>query len=229
MRTAITPNGIRVETEALYANVTGRKGFSAGEADIVVGSIIDAYQLVLLEYGVGDFVFHETSDTKTITAGTNYVDLDEYVFRVIPGTVRIASERITLSSISEASMLQSDPNLEVTGIPTGYIYGASDDPDIIRLTLWPNPDAAYTLSFNSLIYPADDINNFPIAVHGAIKNKSKELSCIGLGIPHVAGGFKVIYDEMIAKIKDSYAGAPTHIGRSIITGTSRGIESRIRS
>ena len=84
MRLYNTVNSIRSEMETLYRNITGKHSFTAGEADIVNGAIVDAYQKVITEYGVTDFRFHKQDITKTTTSGTNYVDLDEYVYRIVP-------------------------------------------------------------------------------------------------------------------------------------------------
>ena len=214
MQTQITVNEIKTELEALYRNVTGRKSLTAVEVDIVNASIIDAYQEVLLEYGVEGFKFHQVSDTVATVSGTNYVDLDEYCFRVVPGTVRIAAQQVVLGLIDEQAIYLADPELTVTGVPHSYAYAVSDDPNIVRLILYPCPDAAYTIAFKALKYPTDALTNFPIAVSSAIKYKAKGLACMQLGVGQLKPQFDDAYERIMAKVKDSYQeDTPRHVGR----------------
>lgn len=228
MQTYNTVNDIKVEVEALYKNVTGRANLSAVEADIVQNSIVDAYQFALLEYGVDTFAFQEQAVTGDTTAGTNYIDLDEYVYKVINGSVRIESEQSLLGVIDENAIFQNDPDLSVTGVPTHYAYMNSTDPNIIRLRLWPEPDAVYTIALKVLKYPTDTITNFPTHLMSAIKNKAKSLSCLGLGMPQLVEPFNRAYEEIMAKVKDGYHNSSArHVGRSYIPSFQRGVESRI--
>ena len=135
MQTYNTVNDIQTEVEALYKNITGKPNLSAVEVDIVRSSIVDAYQFAILEYGVDTFAFQEQAVTHDTMAGTNYIDLDEYVYKVINGSVRIASEMSMLGIIDENAIFQNDPDLSVTGTPTHYAYMNSTDPNIIRLRL----------------------------------------------------------------------------------------------
>ncbi len=215
MRTYNTVNTIRSEMETLYRNITGKPSFTAGEADIVNSAIVDAYQKVITEYGVTDFRFHKQDVTATTTAGTNYVDLDEYIYRIVPGSVRIPAEHITLSLIDEVAIFQIDPNDEQTGPPRSYAYKNSTDPNIIRVRLWPTPDAAYSISLQVLQFPTDVITNFPTDLMSAIKNKAKALSCLGLGLAQYKLGFDSEYEQSIAQIKDGYEeDGPKHVQRS---------------
>lgn len=228
MQTYNTVNDIQVEVEALYKNITGRPNLSAVEVDIVKNSIIDAYQFAILEYGVETFAFMEQAVTHDTTSGTNYIDLDEYVFKVVNGSVRIEDEKSFLGLIDEVTIFQNDPDLSVTGVPTHYAYMNSTDPNIIRLRLWPEPDDTYTISLKVLKYPTDVITNFPTHLMSAIKNKAKELSCIGLGMPQQAPGFEKMYENIIAKVKDGYHNdSPRHVGRSYIPSFQVGLESRL--
>jgi len=214
MQTYATVNTIKTEMEALYRNVTGKKAFTAIEADIVYSAIIDAYQFVMLEYGVDTFKFIEEADTVTCTAGTSYVDLDEYVYKVVNGSVRIAALGVNLGLINEIAIFQSDPALEATGVPSAYAYTNSDDVNVVRLALWPIPDSAYVISLRQLKYPTDAITSFPAQLMSAIKNKAKGLAAMGLGIGQLKIQFDMAYEEIIAKIKDGYNyDGPRHVGR----------------
>jgi hypothetical protein len=227
MRTYRTPNEIRSELEAAWRNVTGRESFTADEADVVLNAIIDSYQLCLDEYGVDGFKFHKTEIDVDTTAGQAYIDLDQYVYRIMPGTVHIESEELILAPSDEASIIAADPEWSQSGPPEVYVYQPSDDPDTMRLGLWPVPDGVYTIKLWGLKYPADALTNFPSFLVVAIKNKAKELACIALPMQQLADGFRRIYEEAIAKVKNGYNEVPTHIGRSITISPVRSIESRI--
>lgn len=228
MRLYNTANSIRSEMETLYKNITGKPSFSAGEADIVNGAIVDAYQRVITEYGVTDFRFHKQDVTKTTTSGTNFVDLEEYIYRIVPGSVCIPAGLINLILIDEVAIFNIDPNDEQTGPPTAYAYKNSTDPNIIRMRLWPTPDAAYIINLQVLQFPTDVITNFPTDLMAAIKNKAKALSCLGFGLGQYKLGFDSEYEQSIAQIKDGYEDAgPKHVQKSYYRRPSQSLESRI--
>jgi hypothetical protein len=194
----------------------------------VYSSIIDAYQFALLEYGVDTFKFQEQSVTEDTTSGTNYIDLDEYIYKVVNGSVRIPSEDAPLGLIDESVIFQRDPDLSETGTPTHYAYMNSTDSNIIRLRLWPEPNATYTIYMNVLKYPEDTITEFPTYLMSAIKNKAKALSCLGLGMVHLEPAFNRAYEDIILKIKDGYNNTSArHVGRSYIPVFNPSIEGRI--
>ncbi len=229
MRLYNTVNDIKTEMETLYRNITGKPSFSASETDIVYSAIVDAYQKVITEYGVANFRFHKEDDTKTTTSGTNYVDLDEYVFRIVPGSVRIPAEYTNLTLIDEVAIFAIDPNDEQTGPPTSYAYKNSTDPNIIRMRLWPTPDAAYVISLQGLQYPTDVMTKFPTDLMAAIKNKAKALSCLGLGLLQYKLGFDSEYEQSIAQVKDGYDNdGPKHVQKIVYPRRVRSLESRIR-
>lgn len=214
MQALQTAEAIKQEIEVLVRNVTGRKSLTAGECDIVSSSIVDAYQIVLLEYGIDNFRFNNSSITVDTVSGQNYVDLDEYAFKVINGSVRIASQEALLTLIDDIAIYQLDPDLSQTGLPTQYAYIASDDPDVVRLLLWPIPDGVYTVSLNVLVYPTDAITEFPTSLMSAIKNKAKSIAVVGLGLSQLKIGFGALYEEVIEKVKDGFEyDGPRHIAR----------------
>ena len=214
MQNYYTVNDIKTETEALVRNITGKEKLTAVEVDIVYSSIIDAYQYAIQEYGVDTFMFHQASETQATTSGTSYIELTEYVYKVVSGSVRIKAENQTLSLIDELAIFQTDPNLDETGCPTHYAYTNSDDPNIVRLSLWPLPDAAYSIEMKVLKFPTDVLTNFPTHLQSAIKNKAKGLAVMGLGLGQLKPQFDSAYEEIMAKIKDGYNDdGPRHIGR----------------
>ncbi len=206
---------IKDEFEILLRNITGRKQLTAGEVDIVNAAIIDAYQEVLLEYGITDFRFLEVDISVTTTSGANFVNLDEYVFRALPGTLRIKSENQLLSLIEEAEVYLVDPDGNEVGVPRSYFYRGSDDPNIIQIGLYPTPNSTFTITGRGMKYPTDVITNFPISVVSAIKYKAKALSCMHIGIGQLKPQFDDAYEKIIEKVKDSYEeDRPKHVGRS---------------
>lgn len=210
-----TVAAIKDEMEILHRNITGRKSLTAGEVDIVNATTIDAYQEVLLEYGITDFRFLEVDIEKDTTAGTRYIDLDEYVFRAMPGTLRIPAENQQLSLIEEQEIYASDPGVNEVGVPRSYFYRGSDDPNIVRIGLYPTPNATFAIVGRGMKYPTDVITNFPISVVSAIKYKAKGLSCMQLGIGQLKPQFDAAYESIIEKVKDSYMeDRPKHIGRT---------------
>lgn len=228
MRLYNTVNDISSEMEILYRNASGKPSFTAGEADIVNSAIIDSYQIVIQEYGVANFRFQEADIEVTTTAGTNYVDLDAYVYRVVSGSVRIPERDITLALIDEVSIFQTDPRAEETGEPTAYAFKNSGDPTVMRLRLYPIPDATYTIFLQVLKYPTDVITNFPPQLMAAIKNKAKSLSCLGLGLVQFMAAFDNQYEKSIEQIKDGYeSDGPKHVSKSYIEIPRRSIEGRI--
>ena len=229
MRAYNTVNDIKTEMEILYRNVTGRTQLTAGDTDIVYSAIVDSFQLVLLEYGVSTFKFHQLSLEVDTVADQNYIELDDYIFRVMGNTVRIPAEESMLGLVDEIAVYNSDPKLDKTGIPYMYAYTGPSDPNAIRLLLWPIPDKVYTINMQVLKYPTDTITEFPVYLASAIKNKAKSLACLGLGLPQLQPGFDRAYEEIIAKVKDGYDGdEPKHVQRRHFGIAHRSIESRIQ-
>ena len=228
MRLYNTVNDIQNEMAILYRNLAGKDQFTAGEVDIVQSSIIDAYQIAIREYGITSFRFQEEDVTEATTSGTNYIDLDEYIYRVVPGSVRIPASGQQLGLIDEVAIFQRDPEAQETGEPTAYAYQNSGDPNVMRLRLYPTPDAAYTIYMKVLKYPTDVITNFPTDLMAAIKNKAKALSCLGLGVVQYKAGFDHEYEKAIAQLKDGYDfDGPKHVQRTHIVTPHRSIQSRI--
>lgn len=227
MRIYNTVNDVLNETRTLHRNLTGKEQLTAAEDDIVNSAIVDSYQQVLLEHGIEDFKFHEQDFTVTCVAGTNYVELDEYMFRIVPGSMRIPSEEQMLTLLNEAEIFDIDPNDEQTGLPTVFAYKNSGDPNVVRVRLYPNPDQAYVVAGKGLQLPTDVITNFPTHLMGPIKNKAKELSAVGLGLFNAAIPFRAIYEEQMAKIKSIYNDSPQHVARTFIRTRRRSIENRV--
>ena len=234
-----TANSIVTEMEAAYRNVTGKAGFSAGDIDIVNSSIMDAMQIVMLEYGLEDFKFYRKDISVDTVADTAYIDIEQFAFRVCPGTVRIPDKDKMLSLVDEESVFAVDPDLSQTGEPESYMYMAPSDIDTIRLRLWPTPDAVYTLKMSVMVPPTFAIENgransfdaFPAIVQSAIKYKAKALAAIQLGtLAALAGSMDAAYNEIITKIKGGYRhNGPLSISMCQYNRPHRGIQSRLPS
>lgn len=228
MRLYSTVNDIQSEIEVLYRNITGRNSFTAGERDIVYGCIIDAFLIVLLEYGIDNFKFREVDIEEDTTSGTNYIDLDEYIYKIIPGSVRIPASNSTLGIIDEVEIFQIDPNDEASGEPYAYSYKSSTDPNIMRLRLYPTPNAVFTLAMKVLKFPTDVATNFPIHLMNVIKAKAKALACMHLGVIQYKLAFDEEYKAAIINIRNGFDNdQPKHINRTYRTSVHRSINSRI--
>lgn len=228
MRNYNTVNILVSEIQQLHRNVTGRAELAAQERDIIQSAIIDAYQFVLLEYGVARFRFDEIAVELTTVSGQNYLDLDEYIYGVKGGSVRIPAEASNLGIIDEARIFAIDPKAEITGTPYAYAYSNSDDPNILRLIFYPIPDAVFTINCKVYKYPEDTITEFPTDLMSAIKFKAKSLAFLSLGLPQLQPGFDREYEKIVARIKDGYdSDEPKHIQKREFDIPRRSIEGRI--
>lgn len=228
MRDYNTVNEIVSEIQQLHRNVTGRTDLAALERDIVQSAIIDAYQFVLLEYGIARFRFDEVEVELTTVGNQNYLDLDEYIYGVKGGSVRIPAERVNLSIIEEAKIFNVDPGADYDGIPYAYAYGSSGDPNVLRLIFYPIPDSTYTIKLKAYKYPENTITEFPADLMSAIKYKSKSLAFLGLGLGQFQAGFEREYEKIVMKIKDGYHGdEPKHVQKRQFDVPRRSIEGRI--
>ena len=230
MRDYSTVNLLVSEIQQLHRNVTGRSELAALERDIIQSAIIDAYQFVLLEYGVARFRFDEVEVELTTVAGQNYLDLDEYIYGVKGGSVRIPAERTNLGIIDEAKIFLVDPGAEYQGIPYTYAYASSGDPNVLRLIFYPIPDNAYVINLKAYKYPTDVITEFPTDLMSAIKFKAKSLAFLSLGLPQLQPGFEREYEKILDKIKDGYdSDEPKHVGIRQFDVARISIEGRIPS
>lgn len=225
-----TINQIKLEIEALYKNLSGKFPMTAMECDIVYGAITDAFQWVFMEYGLPRFKFKEEAITRDTTASQAYVDLPSYSLRIINGTVRIAAEDTLLSLIDEEMISQIDPNADETGRPTSYAYIPSGDPNVVRMGLWPTPDATYTIAMSVLQLPADDIQSFPIVLNAPIKLKAKELALLSLGLGNRTQEFAAAYERTITAIKETVSeNVPKHVGIRVTEDRGYSMEGRLHS
>ena len=159
---------------------------------------------ICMDYGISRWRFLQAADTEDTTADTSYVDLDENIFNIISGTVRIASENATLAVWDLEAIYQVDPDANETGRPQMYALDSSGTAGIIRMQLWPIPDAVYTIAFVAeKIMDEDSVSSFPPWLHTALKDRSMQLALRDLGFFQEAVVYGLSYQERLKMAKDS--------------------------
>ncbi len=205
---------IKVKIEVLVRRLSGKTNLTYDERQIVSDAINEAMQDICIDRGISRWRFLQTADTEDTTAGTAYVDLDENIFNVISGTVRIASEGKTLSVASIEYIYSTDPKQDSQSCPDYYAFDSSGTPETIRLIFKPIPNAVYTISFIAeSIVDEDGISSFPAWMHGAIIDLSTSIALrrLGLGDPAF---YKNEYRERKQNAKESQGGdSAQHINR----------------
>lgn len=176
---------IKVKIEVLVRRLSGAN-LTYDERQIVSDAINEALQQICLDRGVSRWRFLQSADTEDTTASTAYVDLDENIYNVISGTVRIASEDKNLEYASLEYIYSTDPNQDDEASPDYYSFDNSTDPETIRMIFKPIPDGAYTVSFIAeSIVDEDGIASFPAWMHGMVIDLSTSIALrrLGLGDP----------------------------------------------
>jgi hypothetical protein len=195
--------------------------------------ISDAFNQALIDLcmdsGISSWRFMRIADTEDTTSGTAYVDLDENIYNVISGTVRIASENTNLAYMSMEYFYSTDPNQDDTGCPAFYGLAASGDAETMRMYFKPIPDATYTIAFTAESIPDEDaISSFPAWTHACLKDKATENALRDLGLADAAVPFALSYTrrKQDNKASQGYDG-PIHINRVGAIRNIRGLESRL--
>ena len=185
---------------------------------------------IIMDVGVQGWRFLEDDYTASLTSGTNYVDIDAEIIRIIPGTVRIASANQMLSQSDSALQIAFDINQSVTGLPQFYDLARSDDPDTIRLILQPTPSDSVTLNFRAETMVAENgATSFPAWLHPALLLKSKYNALRDLGMMQYIEVYDRDFEKMMQKVRSSSeVERPLAIPR-VRYVTTTNIQSRIRS
>ena len=97
---ALTKQEVVDGIETIYRRLSGRESPTYQERKTIDNAFNAAMHDMCLDRGISSWRFTQVADTEDTTADTAYVDLDENIFNVISGTVRIAAENITLSPMS---------------------------------------------------------------------------------------------------------------------------------
>jgi hypothetical protein len=176
---------IKIKIEVLARRLSGQN-LTYDERQIVSDAINEALQQICVDRGVSRWRFLQTADTEDTTASTAYVDLDENIYNVISGTVRIASEDKTLEVASIEHIYSTDPDQDDESCPDYYAFDNSTDPETIRLIFKPIPDAVYTISFIAeSIVDEDAVTSFPAWMHGMVIDLATSIALrrLALGDP----------------------------------------------
>lgn len=193
-------NGIEVYVRRL----TDQEKLSFLEKKVVSDSINEAMQAICIDYGISRWRFRTSNQTVDTTAGQNYVDLTADVFNIVSGTVRIVAENSTLAPWDIEAIYSADPDGDQTGRPQMYALDSSGTANIIRLLLWPEPDAVFTISYTAeLMVDEDNVSSFPPWMHTALKAKSFQLALEDLGMAEEGFAFERRYDTALAQNKAS--------------------------
>jgi len=225
---ALTKQELVDRIETLHRRLSGRESPTYQERKLIDDAINAAMHDICLDRGISRWRFIQADDTEATTADTAYVDLDENIFNVINGTVRIESESQVLSPMSLEYNYSSDPDQSDTGVPQYYCFDSSDDVEVMRMRLKPIPDAAYTISFVSESIPDEDsIASFPAWTHACLKDKATENALRDLGFFNEAMPFKQSYEKRKQNNKESQGhDTPIHINR-VGAQQKRGLQSRL--
>ena len=217
---------IQTKIITLFRRLAGTSP-TGNEKTIISDAINEALQKACLDSGVSRWRFIQSDCTATTTSGTEYVDLDENVFNVISGTVRIEGDSANLYESELEALYSSDPGRESTGRPLYYAVDASSDAETIRLRLSPIPDDAYTLDFVAeTLIDEDSVSSFPAWMHSMIIDLATSISLkrLALGDPEY---YYAKYKEARADAKASQGtDGPQHV-RRVHTIYVGGLESRI--
>jgi hypothetical protein len=226
---SLTKSEITDGIEVLIRRLSGRETLTYLEKKILDNALNAAMQDLCLDRGISRWRFIQTSDTEDTTANTAYIDLDENIFNVINGTVRIEAENITLSPMSLEYNYSSDPDQNDTGMPQLYCLDSSGDAETMRMRLKPTPDAVFTISFVGESVPdKDSISSFPAWTHACLKDKATENALRDLGFFNESVPFARSYEKRKQDNKASQGtDTPIHINRVGYVSSGRGIQSRL--
>lgn len=199
---------VKTKIEVLVRRLSGKTNLTYDERQIVSDAINEAMQEICIDRGISRWRFLQTADTEDTTASTAYVDLDENIFNVISGTVRIASEDKILQVASLEYIYSTDPDQDDESCPDYYAFDSSGDPETIRLIFKPIPDAVYTISFIAeSIVDEDSISSFPAWMHGAIIDLSTSIALRRLGL-----GDPSFYEQQYNKRRQNAKASQGHDG-----------------
>ncbi len=201
--------------EAIVRRNTGQIELTYVEKQIVSDSINTALVDVVEDFDFHGFSFAEESTTKTMTAGTDYIDLDAGVLHVDYESVRIESETIRLNQVDYTVLDANKMNAVDPTVPTVFaITNASAD--VLRMYVSPVPDQDYVLSFvQHSVVEEDDLSALPSHIGGAMKDKATETALRDLGMAVVGLPFEQAYIGRLYRHKKSYEDAPKYIHRIV--------------
>jgi hypothetical protein len=224
---SLTKAEIQNNIETLVRRLSGQENLSYQERQSTSDAINAAMMDICLDYGISRWRFMQSDVTATTTASTSYVDLDENVFNVISGTVRIESEDRTLSAWDLEAIYQADPEGDETGVPQRYALDSSGTANTMRMQFWPIPNAAYTVSFVAeTIMDEDSVSSFPSWLHAALKDRATQLALRDLGFFQQSMIYAASYQERLKMAKASQGSDAPMAIRRVGTIIKDNIQSR---
>jgi hypothetical protein len=224
---SLTLAEIQNRIENLLRRLTGSEKISYQDKKTINDAINAAMIDICLDVGIAQWRFIQANDTEDTTSGTAYVDLDENIFNVVSGTVRIASEDVTLNPASLEYIRSIDPDADETGVPEVYALVQSADAETLRMEFYPIPNGTYTVAFTAEVIPDEDsISTFPAWMHACLKDKATANALRDLGLPYI--DFERSYKDRKQQNK-AHQGhdVPMHINRRRPMARYRPLESRI--
>lgn len=200
--------------EAKIRRLRGQGLATAEDRFLVYGAINEAIIDLSLERGLDGPKIITSNDTEDTTAGTNYVDLDSDVIRVVDGTVRIVAEDVILTrfggGISDFYRFDVGEDIQ-SSYPTYYCLD-TDGSGVTRMLLRGIPDAVYTIAMKVEKMPAEDgISTYPGWYHPTLRSLATAIALESVGLD--ARADQARYNERIKNIRDVVRGhdGPIHI------------------
>jgi len=229
---SLTKQEIIDSIENLLRRITGQESPSYKDRKTIDNAFNAALIDLCLDRGISHWRFIQTDDTEDTTANTAYVDLDENIFNIVSGTVRIEADDVTLDPMSIEYNYTQDPDQNWTGRPQFYAVDSSGDAETIRMRLKPIPDAVYTIAFVAESVPDEDsISSFPVWTHACLKDKATMNALLDLGVaeqaPVTMAGLNLSYEKRKQDNKTSQGlDIPRHINRPYSVYRGGSLESR---
>jgi hypothetical protein len=199
----------------LFRNITSNANPTFMERQIIENSVNEAIQQLAVERGVDAYHFLRTSITATTVALQEYVDLDTDITSIVSGTMRIKDEDIVLQSASLEWIRNVNYDDESDGLPSHYALKSSGDPDVIRLILYPIPDAVYTLDFDVEKMVAEDgTAEFPSWYVGAITDLATSIMIRRLGLGTGTLHYQAYINSLFNIIEQQQGDAPLRVQKT---------------
>lgn len=210
--------------EAMVSRRTNQSALTYIEKLIVSDAINAALVDISTQVGFDQLKPRLEDTTASLTASTNYVDLDDEVISIVDGTVRIEAKDTYLTKISLADFYALDPGENSTGIPTMYTLSYSDTTP--RLMVRDTPDSAYTVALTvKKISDENSVSDLPGWMHGLLSSRSICLAFEDLGLDYRMHEQR--YKERLQNVRNTTRGhmGPQHIRRIHHINPIRDIES----
>jgi hypothetical protein len=228
---SLTKAEIISRIETILRRLTGQESCTHQEKLLIADAFNAALIDMCMDRGISRWRFIQSDETEDTTSGTAYIDLNANVFNVVSGTVRIEAENATLQAKSLEAIYSGDPGIEATGRPIYYALDSTTDAETMRLRLWPEPDATYTIAYVGESIPDEDsISSFPSWTHACLKDKATANALRDLGLLDQSRIFEASYEtrKQNAKANEGHDG-PRYINRIGQVSRHRSAHDRLPS